>query len=275
MRAPQLLLLIPIFVFVLYFLYDTKRSEPPTDAARAFLQTLSAGDVEGALREFGDNTCHCAPEGGYISYLQYESGYDPNLAFLLGRNFSLGEMRTEPLPYNGEKYAFPWEKPEDALVYVPLQFAEDQRPYFLPLDMAYGYEMTAEQVNAFDANPANGWKRGFTLRLRNTLDAGGIKQRDSKAPKTEMERLAAEGTLPKEYLKYLHPNDAAPVKDGIQTKPASAFASSLPRLKSITIGMKVVRRGIFSRWAVKKAGFDKPVIVAANGKEITLEVPPN
>jgi hypothetical protein len=270
MRSPQLLLLIPVLLFVMYFLYDTKRSEPPTDAARTFLQTLSAGDAEGALREFGDNTCHCAPEGGYISYLQYESGYDPNLAFLLGRKFSIGEMKTEQLPYNGEKYMFPWDKPEDTLVYVPLVFTDNDRPYFLPIDMAYGYKMPQDAVKAFEKDPSKNWKRAFTLRLRNSLEAGTIKERDPRAKKTEMERLAEDGTLPKEYLKYLHPKDAGPIEVGGKTEAASAIANSLPRLKAITIGMKVVRRGLLSRWAVKKAGFDKPVVIA-DAKEITLE----
>jgi hypothetical protein len=272
MRNPQLLLLIPILVFVVYFLYDTKSNEPPTEAASTFLQTLRRGDVEAALREFGDNTCHCAPEGGYVSYLQYEGGYDPNLSFLLGNHFYVGKMNTEKLPFNGEKYVLPWDKPEDVLVYAPLEFGENERPYFLPIDMAYGYEMTAEQVKAFEKDPTAQWKRAFTLRLRNSLEPGTIKERDPKAKKTEMERAAADGLLPKEYVKYVHPKDAAGVKDGAKVEPASAFAAGLPRLKSVMIGMKVVRRGILSRWAVKKAGFNKPVIVV-DGKDIVLEDP--
>jgi hypothetical protein len=270
MRNPQLLLLIPIFLFVLYFLYDTKANDPPTDAATTFLQTLSQNDVERALREFGDNTCHCAPEGGYISYLQYNSGYDPNLSFLLGKHFTTGKMNTEKLPYNGEKYVLPWDKPEDVLVYVPLEFPEGERPYFLPTDMAYGYEMSAEQVKAFEKDPSPLWKRAFTLRLRNTLEPGVIKERDPKAGKTQIERMAADGLLPKEIMKYVHPKDAAPVKNGSKVDPASAFAATLPRLKSVTIGMKVVRRGLLTRWAVKKAGFNKPILVTADGKEIPL-----
>ena len=271
MRSPQLLLLIPIFGFVLYFLYDTKAHEPPTEAAAQFLQTLQQGDVESALREFGDNTCHCAPEGGYISYLQLESGYDPNLSFLLGKQFKLGRMKSEPLPYNGEKYMMPWDKPEDQLVYVPIEFAQTDRPYFLPMDSAYGYEMADADLKAFEKDPSKRWRRGFTLRLRSSLQPGVIHERDSKAKKTEAERMAADGLLPKEYLKYLHPKDAAGVKTGDKVQPASAMADGLPKLKAITIGMKVVRRGLLSRWAVKKAGFSDPVLVMPDGKQIFLK----
>lgn len=271
MRSPQLLLLIPVFAFVLYFLYDTKAHEPPTEAATQFLRTLQQGDVESALREFGDNTCHCAPEGGYIAYLQAESGYDPNLSFLLGKPFKLGEMKTETLPYNGEKYLMPWDKPEDQLVYVPLEFDAAARPYFLPTDMAYGYEISDADLKAFEKDPTALWKRGFTLRLRSKLEPGVIGQRDPRAKKTEAERMAADGLLPKEYLRYLHPKDAAGVKVGDKVEPATSFASELPRLKAITIGMKVVRRGLLSRWAVKKAGFGDPVLIMPDGKEISLK----
>jgi hypothetical protein len=269
MRSPQILLLIPILLFVVYFLYDTKANEPPTEGAAKFLQTLQQNNLEGALREFGDNTCHCAPEGGYIAYLQYESGHDPNLAFLMGHNFTVGKTRVEKLPYNGEKYFFPWDKPEDTIVYAPILFNQEERPYFLPLDMAYGYEMTEEQLKEFTQNPAKDWAPGFTLRLRWSLDKGVIPPRDPKAKKTEMERAAADGLLPKELLKYLHPKDAGPVKAGSETKPASAFAAELPKLHSVVLGMKVVRRGLLNRWSVKKVGMERPVL-AQDGKAIPL-----
>lgn len=273
MRSPQVLLLLPILCFVLFAVYSTKASEEPTEAVSTFLRHLQRNDIQGALRDFGDNTCHCAPEGGYIAYLQYESGHDPNLAFLLGRRFELGKMRWEKLPYNGEKYAFPWDKPEDTLVFAPITFASDDMPFFVPMDTAFGIAIPKSELTAFESDPSNDWMRAFTMRLRPTLRAGFIPPRDPAAERTQAERAAEEGTLPKEYLKYLHPKDAGDIKepDG-KLVPAAQYAAELPKLKSIVLGLKVVRRGIFQRWAVQKIGVEKPIIVSG-AKEFTLVEP--
>jgi hypothetical protein len=98
-----------------------------------------------------------------------------------------------------------------------------------------------------------------------------IGTRDPKAKKTEAERMASDGLLPKEYLRYLHPKDAAGVKVGEKVEPATAVAAELPKLKSITIGMKVVRRGLLSRWAVKKAGVSDPVLIMPSGDVVLLK----
>jgi hypothetical protein len=273
MRSPQALLLIAILVFVFVAVYKTKAEEEPTEDAQLFFQKLQANDVPDALRYFGDNTCHCAPEGGYIAYLQYESGHNPNLAFLLGRNFTLGKMRYERLPYNGEKYLLPWDKPEDTIVYAPIEFSEKERMYFLPADMAYGYEMSDKQFQEFRTDPSKDWMNGFTLRLRPTLEPGFIPPRAPDAARTQFEKDAEQGLIPKEYLRYLHPKDPAAVKNASgEIKPASAYAAQMPTLKSVTVGLKVVRRGLFARWAVQKAGVQDPVVFS-DGKEFKLKEP--
>lgn len=270
MRLTQLLLLLPLALFLIVGVFALNGSEPPTEEATVFLNTLRKNDIEAALFEFGDNTCHCAPEGGYISYLQYASGNNPNIAFLLGQNFSEGKATYEPLPYNGEQYVFPWDKPEDMLVRVPIQFDAVTSPYFIPLDSAYGFEISEDEMNKFLQHPEEGWKRAFTLRLRPSLKPGFIPARDPKAKKTEMERMAEDGTLPKEYLKYIHPKDAAGVKlkDG-RTVPMQDYADRLPRLSSIVLDFKIVRRGSFKRWSVKKVGVEKPVLTT-NGVSIEI-----
>lgn len=270
MRSP-LLLLLPILLFVAAAIFMTKADEQPTEEAAIFLTKLRSNDVTGAMHHFGDNTCHCAPAGGYIAYLQYESGQDPGLAFLLGSNFDIGKMRVEKLPYNGEKYLFPWDKPEDTIVYAPIAFAQNNRPYFLPLDMAFGYETSESQLVAYENDPSVQWAKGFTLRVRPTLEEGFIKPRDPKAPRTQLEKAAEDGVLPKEYAKYLHPKDPAAIKlaNG-QIKSASAVSDQLPRLQSIVVGLKMVRRGLFGRWAVQKVGVETPVI-ESKGKEFKLK----
>ncbi len=274
MRSIQVLILVPIILFVFIAMFVTKSDEAPTEEAVVILQKLRSGNLVEAVAEFGDNTCHCAPEGGYISYVQYESGHDPNLAFLVGQKFDIGTPRMEALPYNGEKYFFPWDKPEDTIVYVPITFAASNRPLFLPQDMAFGYEMTEKQLQQFINDPTEHWMRSFTTRLRPTLSTGLVKPRDPKAKKTEMEKAAEQGLLPAEFSKYLIPKDAAPVKTASgKTEPAAAFTAQLPRLQSIVIALKIVRRGSLARWAVRKVGIEKPVLVSA-GKQFELKEEP-
>ncbi len=274
MRSIQVLILVPIIILVFVVMFVVKSDESPTEEGVGILQKLRTSDLEGAVAEFGDNTCHCAPEGGYISYLQYESGHDPNLAFLLGQKFDIGTPRMETLPYNGEKYFLPWDKPEDTIVFLPISFSDANRPLFLPQDMAFGYEMTEKQLQQFINNPSEHWMRSFTTRLRPTLSAGLVKARDPQAKKTEMEKAAEQGLLPAEFSKYLIPKDAAPVQTAPgKTEPATAFADQLPRLQSIVIALKIVRRGALSRWAVRKVGVEKPVLVS-NGKQFELKEEP-
>ncbi len=277
MRSFQVLLLLGIFLISAFAIFSTQAGEDPRDEARKFLSKIQSGDFDSALREFGDNTCHCAPRGGYIAYLQYEAAQEPNLAFLKGQSFKFGPMRVKRLPYNKEKYILPWDKPEDVAVYVPLEFDDPARsPYFLPLDMAYGYNMPESEFNKFLLNPEPDWWKGFSLRLRSSLLPGVIKPADTRKPESEADIISTRNILPAELTRYLHPADAAAVTSSLgQTIPAAAAGSKLPRLKSILIGLKIVRRGTISRWAVKKLAIDEPALLV-DGKEIQLsrQAPP-
>jgi hypothetical protein len=273
MRNLAPLLLIAIFAACVFMVFSSGTNADPADEARKFLRLLQRDDYEAAVAEFGDNTCHCAPKGGYVAYLRYDKAHDPNVAFLRGQQFEIGQPTTKQLPYNGEKHLFPWDKPEDVAVYVPITFKDpNSRPYFLPADMAFGYEMPQNDLEKFDSNPADGWMRAFTLRLRPKLEAGVVKPPDpNDKPEVEGELKGVDKSLiPPEVLKYQQPKDAAPVKltDG-RTVPASEMAAQLPRLKAITIGFKIVRRGTYHRWAVKKLGIENPVL-DVHGHELAL-----
>lgn len=271
MRSFHVLLLGIIFVFAVVLMFGSAAEDKPAEEAVKFLTKVSQNDTEGALREFGDNTCHCAPKGGYAAYLNgYSVAQEPNITFLLGKQFSLGTPKTKPLPSNGAPYMLPWDKPEDAVVYVPIEFKDAQsRPYFLPIDSAFGYEISEADLRKFEADPKD-WMKAMTLRTRSSVEPGLVEPRDPKAPETDMEKAAKDGTLPKELVRYIQPADAGSVKlaDG-KVVPMSHFADSLPRLKSCEVGLKVVRRGTFKRWAIKKLGVVNCVLVS-DGKEIPI-----
>jgi hypothetical protein len=272
-RLAPAILLLAILGFGVFFAFNEMASADPADEAKKFLHLVASGSYRQALSEFGDNTCHCAPKGGYVAYLRYDTANDPTLAFLLGQKFDIGKATVKKLPFNGEPYMMPWDKPEDVAVYVPITFNDPStRPYFLPMDMAFGIEMPESEVKSFEANPDKDWFRAFTLRLRARLTADVIEK--EPPPKSNLEEAqkskAPADLIPPELAKYQHPAEAANVKlpDG-KTVPAQESAGDLPRLQSAIIGFKIVRAGSWHRWAVKKLGVMEPVIVSG-GKPIKL-----
>ena len=274
MRSLHVVLLLGIFAATAFMIFSTAVNEPPAEEVKVFFQKVQSGDVRQILREFGDNTCHCAPKAGYIAYLQYEPNEDPTLAFMLGQKFQLGEITTKKLPYNGTKYIFPWDKPEDYAAFVRVSFEPDQAPYFLPLDTAYGVAIPQKELESFIADPQKNWWKALTVRLRTTLEPGLIKQPDPNAPLSEDDQKVAEmiksGDLPKEWAAYMHPADPGPIESANGKVPISQFAASLPRLKSMLFGMKVVRRGAIQPWKIRKLAYDDPVLYVGS-KEVPLK----
>src|ERR1700722_7723856 len=123
-RTLPALLLLLIFGLTVLLVFRTSTALDPADTANSSLKDLAANEWRSALRRFGDNTCHCAPKGGYVAYLRYDTANDPNLAFLLGQRFVVGKATVKALPFNGQKYGMPWDKPEDVVVQVPLTFPD-------------------------------------------------------------------------------------------------------------------------------------------------------
>lgn len=272
MRSLAPILLLCVFGLTAYLVFSSAASADPADEARTFLKAVRAGDRRLALSQFGDNTCHCAPKGGYVAYLRYDLAADPNLAFLMGQKFELGQPTVTKLPFNGEKYAMPWDKPEDVVVTVPVTFPEQAgQPYFVPLDMAFGLPLDEAALNSFAQDPTRDWKRAFTLRLRPRLSPGLVVAEGPAPDKSEgQEAKLAQSLLPADLLKYQTPKDAAAVTQASgSTLPAEQIASQLPRLKSITVGLKVVRSGLLHQWTIKKLGVSDPVITSG-GKEFKL-----
>ncbi len=272
------LLLFAIIAGVIFIVVRTLASDASTDEATLFLQKLQDGDASQVVPQFGENSCHCQPRGGYLAYLKYESGEQDNLAFLLGHPFSYGEYSVKSVPtiskYKGGDVNL--EKPESVEIDAPVSFDKGYTPYFLPMDMAYGYPIQKADLDSFCKDPSSDFAKSLALRLRPTLDAGLIPkaQAPAKDKRPEFSADLYKELLPAEEARYLKPTDAAAVLDADgKAKPAAEFAKDLPRLKRAILRLYIGRRGELKRWAVKKVRIKDPVFQLSDGKELALQTP--
>lgn len=243
------LLFLACFAVVAVAVFSNRPEAQPEIKAQEFMQAVKSGDLLLVESLFGDNTCNCPPRGGYKSFLQYESGQEPNLAFLLGKEFTFGPLTIHALPDKGS-YLIPWQRPESAEVDIPIRFSEKNAPWFLPLPMAFGYDLSPEDWLSFLQQPSKDADKGFCLRLRNNLQPGFIKP----PVLDDKERL-----LPVEVTRYLKPADPGRVlQNQKQQLSLSDIQSKLPRLASVTCKLKVVRRGQIDRWTIARFNFSQP-----------------
>lgn len=262
-------------------------SDPNTDEAQLFLNKLREAETSALITQFGDNTCHCQPRGGYQAYLKYQSGESENIAYLFGHKFSTGQMQSREVPtvdkVKGGYMA--WEAPESTEVDVPVSFSKTEySPYFLPRDMAYGYTMKEADLLKFCDSPTPendkerplDFFRDITLRLRPGLEKGLVPAPapTDKNRKPEFMSDFYMQLLSGDDAKYLRPADAGNIETETgKTTAAADFAQKLPRLKSGVLRIYVVRRGKMQRWSVKKVRLKDPVFELANGKEFALKTP--
>src|ERR671934_2484668 len=120
-----------------------------TATAESFLRHLQRGDVERAKGLLDDSKFRGAPRGGDDAYFAYESGYEPNLAFLVGQPFALGvaSERTQRSDWHlldGTTYA---------TVSIPLTLQEP-RPWVLPAPIAFGHPIAFLDLVKFAVEPA-------------------------------------------------------------------------------------------------------------------------
>src|SRR3990167_5878243 len=97
MRLSYALFLLTCFGLIVCWLLSSWPDLEPQCAALSFLEVVKQGDIKQAETFFGDNTCHCPPKGGWGSLLKYESGHEPNFAFLVGHPFHAGPPKTRTL----------------------------------------------------------------------------------------------------------------------------------------------------------------------------------
>jgi len=280
----------------------------PADEAVAFLNDVKSGNLSRAVKRFGGNVCRCPAKGGWGSYLIYISAQEPNLAFMVGKDFSMGKAAVDRLDRK-TSYVLPWEKPEDTIVDIPITFDEKKYlPLFLPLKMAYGHKMTEKEFSDFVANPdTEAWK-GFYLRLRPTTEPGALrppegaitpdaemefealkkdkikafddKKVDSEAERKEREKRESDSQKEIQELKelfgeeaasYIEPKDPGPVimSDGTEM-PRERVSEMLPRLKSTLMRLHVVRRGQLKDWTIYHFGMMENVMRLNDGRELKL-----
>lgn len=248
----------------------------PEAAAASFLGKLKASDRKGAIEMFGDNTCKCPPRGGYETYLRYDS-HGPNLAFLIGQPFNYATGKVTPIDAK-IPYVMPWDKPLTTYVDVDLTFP-DKKPYFLPLEMAFGIPMTESQFNDFLSQPGKDAWKGFAQRLRPTIGRGVIPG-PTNSEKGVQSKDELENLLSPEMIPFLRPTDAGDVVLDHHSKMSrSEIESKLPRLESATLRLRVVKSGQLKPWMINKFRFEKALVIentnTTNQKTTTIEFPLN
>lgn len=219
----------------------------PMDTVNSMFAALKDNKITAATTFFGGNTCNCPKD--YSSWMKYESGHEPNLAFLAGHPFGTSELDMHKVADDG-LYVIPWQRPEKAEALVRLNFSDAYRPYYLPLPLAFGLSMPEKDWKNFLADPLKDKGLGLCLRLRPSLSAGLI----SNTPLTP-----AEQKLPPDVQRYLRPKDCAPVI-GLDGKaiPPEQLVGNLPRLSSVEMKFTLVRRGQLEGWTISDISASHP-----------------
>lgn len=282
----------------------------PAEEARSFLSDISSGDLSKSVRHFGGNSCRCPAKGGWGSYLIYVSAQEPNLAFLVGHPFNMGTATASKMKSaSNQKSVVPWEQPEDVAIDIPLTFDEKKyQPLFLPLPMAYGQAMTVKEWKEFLADPDKDAWKGFTLRFRPSLKQGMLAapketisdemrhefealkeaekseadkaREEAEQAREENDPFASKETSAEEMktlfgedaMTYIQPKDAGVVKDENGKEIAvEDLEKQLPRLKSATMRLHIVRRGQLKDWTVYHFGMMEPVLQYPDGHTVKLE----
>jgi hypothetical protein len=300
MRFLYPLIILSVFALSMGLLVMNTVFVSPKEEALAFLDDIKRSDLSRAVKRFGGNVCRCPAKGGWGSYLIYVSAQEPNLAFTVGKNFSIGEPKIHAVNHPA-KYNVPWEKPEDTVVDVPVKFEKNERPYFLPLKMAYGYKMTEEELNAFAKDPDKEAYKGFYLRLRPSIDKDAIQPKKgaiseeaevefqailkdkSRLLKKDEEALAREKRQNEqaaqelreifgdEAADYVEPKDAGPVvkSDGKEMSKQEVL-KLLPRLDSCMIRLHVVRKGQLREWTIFHFAVISNVLDLPDGTQLKM-----
>jgi hypothetical protein len=232
-----------------------------TDAAVAFLKAVQTNNISKAKGLFVDENRKSLPRGGYDAYFHYESGEDPNLAFLVGQPFKIGTP--EVTEHLGDSFCFtPLDCGEAEYVEVPLYFSQaTYSPYFLPAELAFSspyrryyledIQKFIQQSTQQGKNISLQYGDALSLRLRPTLTPF-IKE---PPPKYISGPLMPNG-VPAPSI-AVPDETASPVRNAGQVyfstgQPMSQteLEKLLPRLESITMRFYIQREGKLSSWQV-------------------------
>jgi hypothetical protein len=252
---------------------------PPQVTATEFLAAVKQGNYVKAVRHFGSNACRCPAKGGWVSYLIYKSGQEHNMAFMMGHPFDYGTPVSTQMK-NTKQGLLPWQKPEDYAVDVPITFdAKQYMPYFLPLKMAYGQEMTEAEFNDFLKDPDKDAWKGFTLRFRPGLAPGTVAPPvvevprdlttqfiaitgDPRKSKSDRQETDSAGTA---KTGKTDKNDAADMKHGAASEDAAAEE------KSENVTEDDVKQALGKEASNYLTPRDAGKVLLADGKSMPLE----
>jgi hypothetical protein len=244
----------------------------PETTATAFVQHLQRGDLNAAKRLLEDPGYRYRPPGGDDVYFNYESGYDPNLAFLVGHPYVIGtpsgrQQRSDWYLLDGTIYA---------TLAVPLRF-ETYRPWVLPAPTAFGRPIDFSSFMNFVIAPAANPEL-LSLRIRPSLEPGLIQPPKPRfvAPPPPV-NLGARAVVPQasgsdtySALTGSRPVDPAPVvlPSGERLTPAQ-MGRLLPRLGGMTLNLSLIRWGRLSSWRIVRWELSDAILLTENG-EVTM-----
>lgn len=241
-----------------------------TATAESFLRHLQGGDVERAKRLLDDPRYRGTPPGGVDAYFVYESGYEPNLAFLVRQPFAVGvaserTQRSDWYLLDGTLYA---------TVSIPLTFQEP-RPWVLPAPVAFGHPMPFLDLVKFAVEPGR-YAQHLTLRVRHGIEPGRLRPPAPRvaAPLPPVGPAGAasiaarvEPTDTYGSMMGQRPVDPAPVRlPSGEALTAEQLQRFLPRLATITIDVSLVRRGrLLASWGVTRWRFRNALVATEVG----------
>ncbi|HEV8725691.1 MAG TPA: hypothetical protein VGW77_34170 [Candidatus Binatia bacterium] len=249
----------------------------PEATATEFVKHIQRGAIDKAKGLLENSGYRYRQQGGDDIYFRYDSGYDPNFAFLVGRQFgivvaSARQQRSDWYLLDGTIYAD---------VALTLRFEKD-RPWLLPAPIAFGRAMDFITFMNFVAEPGANPER-LSLRIRPSIDPGLIKpptpQLGVPAPPVPFGARVAAPQVPQTGMYGSifgsSPVDPAPVVlpsgEPLTTEQLGRF---LPRLSGITLNLSLIRWGRFSSWSIVRWSFVNAVLATEKG-EVRMGVGPS
>lgn len=243
------------------------RAARPEQTASEFVKQIQEGAIDKAKRLLENSGYRYRHPGGDDIYFAYETGYDPNFAFLIGKPFIIGtaavrEQRSDWYLIDGTIYAD---------VMLPLRF-ESYRPWVLPAPMAFGRRMEFIDFVNYAAAPAPHVEH-LSLRIRPSLEPGLIKEPKPRfsAPPPPVAPSGTRAVMPQvdTYGSLLGslPVDPAPVVlPSGERLTAAQMSRFLPRLSGITLTISLIRWGRLSSWRVVRWNFDGATVITEKGE---------
>jgi hypothetical protein len=244
---------------------------------REFLNAIRAADVQRAKRLYDPRYASVAA-AGLDALFRYESGYEPNLAFLVGQPLRLESVTITGL-IRSEWYALDGVRGNNVTARV--RFDGESGPFLLPSPIAFGRSMGFVDFLNFVKHPESGRFGELTLRLRPSVAPGMITPRQPpqtvKAPPPPGPRDGSQRSMmvmpPPTFAGGLmgaraHDPASVVLPSGDALTPEQ-LAALLPRLSAIDVLVTAMQRGRLASWKVEHVTFTN-VLLVSHGAQIPL-----